>query len=115
MTQLQAELFDKLVAGDATAEFVEEKSQGQFLLSTRGIGSAQYGSLDFQTPISELSLEKVSAEERRLYERWRSGYQRQWSNFFDPIAIEFTLSDQRLGADMTVMPLIDNSGLPRDD
>ena len=109
MTQLQAELLDELVAGTATASFVEKKSKGQFLLSANGIRSANYGSLDFQTPINELSLEKVSPEERRLYEGWRSGYQRQWSNFFDPIAIEFTLSDQRLGADMTVMPLIDRS------
>jgi hypothetical protein len=109
MTQLQAELLEQLVAGDLTARQLNKLSDGQFLLSTGGISSAQYGTLEFQTPINEMSLDKVSSEERQFYERWRNGYQSQWSNFFDPIAIEFTLSDQQLGADVTVMPLIDGT------
>jgi hypothetical protein len=44
-----------------------------------------------------------------MYTRWRDGYQRNWSRFFDPIAVRFTAHKDKLLADVTVMPLIDNS------
>ena len=113
MTQYQAEHLDNLVAGNVDAGPLKAIANaghvGQLRLTSTGVISDSYGSLDFQTPIIELEMEKVTPEEARLYQRWRQGYQRNWSNFFDPIAVEFSVQDDRLNADVTVMPLIANS------
>jgi hypothetical protein len=76
------------------------------LHGTGGVHSSMYGSLAFLTPIAELDLETVWAGEAQLYERWREGYQRNWSNFFDPIAVELDVGAGGVTADLTVMPLI---------
>jgi len=44
--------------------------------------------------------------EADAYQRWRDSYQRNWRQFFDPIAVRFSLSKQKLSAELTVMPLI---------
>ena len=90
------------------AAFAQEP-EGQLRLTSTGVVSDSYGSLAFQTPIIEMEMYKVSPEEKQLYERWRRGYQGNWSNFFDPIAVEFSVQEERLAADVTVMPLIDGS------
>ena len=69
--------------------------------------SETYGSLDFLTPIAELSISKVTKEEAAAYERFRESYQRNWRQFFDPIAVRFTARADRVAADITVMPLIE--------
>ncbi|MDP7205738.1 MAG: hypothetical protein QGH11_09230, partial [Pirellulaceae bacterium] len=113
MTDLQAENLDKLVAGEVEPGMIESDAHfdqvGQLRLTSSGVVSDRYGSLAFQTPIIEMEMYKVSPEEKQLYERWRRGYQGNWSNFFDPIAVEFSVQEDRLAADVTVMPLIDNS------
>jgi len=81
----------------------------QFTLSPRGVQSSVYGTLSFQTPISELAMEYATQEEAELYRRWREGYERNWSNFFDPIAARFVLKPEKLALDLTVMPLIEGS------
>lgn len=65
-----------------------------------------FGRLGFLTPISELDIAKVSQEEADAYARWRDNYQRNWRGSFDPIAIRFSRTGQRIAADLTVMPLI---------
>jgi len=65
-----------------------------------------YGGLDFLTPIRELPIKKVSPAERRAYDAFRAGYQRNWTNGFDPIAVRFTIDDDQLAFDLTVRPLI---------
>jgi len=65
-----------------------------------------YNTRRFLTPIAELDLDLVTAEERRLYEQWRRGYENYWTGSFDPIAIRFGLENNQIGADVTVMPLI---------
>jgi len=77
-----------------------------YTLAAGGIASSVYGSLAFQTPISELDLQYATQEEADAYRRWRDGYQSYWSTFFDPIAIRLRVDDQRVAADLTVMPLI---------
>jgi hypothetical protein len=113
MTELQAEHLDELVAGEVESRIIESSAHldqvGQLRLTPTGVISESYGSLSFQTPIIEMEMYKVSPEERRLYQRWRQGYQGNWSNFFDPIAVEFSVQEDRLAADVTVMPLIDGS------
>ncbi len=75
--------------------------------------SATFGSLAFQTPISEMDLANVTASEADLYRQWREGYQQAWRNFFDPIALRFEVSEQQLEFDLTVMPLIEGSDYQR--
>ena len=68
--------------------------------------SGEYGSLRFLKPISEMSLYYASAGEARTYRFFRDRYQREWRQFFDPIAIQFSMDAKRIAADVTVMPLI---------
>ncbi|HVT80185.1 MAG TPA: hypothetical protein VHM90_05965 [Phycisphaerae bacterium] len=69
-----------------------------------GVFSEHYGTLQFLTPIRELSLARVSAEEARLYEQWRSAYESGWRRF-DPIALRLTISAAHVKTDLTIMPL----------
>jgi len=79
---------------------------GRLTLTQRGVESTLYGNTRFLTPVSELKLTHVTEEEAANYKRWRDGYQSNWQNFFDPIGIQLNLSDDLMGADITVMPLI---------
>lgn len=81
----------------------------EFTVNHQGVASGIYGTLEFQTPISELDISRVTEEEKNFYVGWRNGYQSNWSNYFDPIAVSLQASDKRLALDMTVMPLIDFS------
>lgn len=84
-------------------------SLNQYKLIDHAAISSDYGTLAFQTPVGELEIDKVSRRERQAYQAWRRGYQSNWSTAFDPIAIRLNMADGKLAADMTVMPLIDNS------
>ncbi len=82
---------------------------GELTLTAGGVRSATLGTLDFMTPIAELPLEEVTQAEADAYRAWRDGYQQNWSWGFDPIALRISLDKEKLGADMTVMPLIVNT------
>lgn len=113
MTQMQAERLDDLVGHRVqTMQVNPPKSlpdAGKFLVSAEGLGSSVYGTLEFQTPIIELDFDQVTKEEATFYQRWRNGYQSNWSNFFDPIAVRLFTDKEKIAADLTVMPLIDVS------
>jgi hypothetical protein len=113
MSELQAKHLDQLVNGTSDSRVVNTShwlpEVDSFTVSSTGVASSVYGNLRFQTPISELDIERVTKEEAQFYTRWRSGYQRNWSNFFDPIAARFFATEQLLSVDLTVMPLIDRS------
>ena len=104
---------------DATARLIDSSGDGlvfvpgsqQIDLGTiertpLGIASSAFGSLEFQTPIAELPINKVTEAEAQAYGRWRDGYQRNWRWAFDPIALRFSVEDDRLATDLSVMPLI---------
>jgi hypothetical protein len=84
-------------------------AMNHFTLADHAAISPTYGTLEFLTPVSELDIQQVSEREKAAYENWRRGYQSNWSTAFDPIAIRLTVRDGELAADLTVMPLIDNS------
>lgn len=113
MTEMQAAQLDLLVLGMVPTSTLDPPralpDAGRFTLSNAGVTSETYGTLDFQTPTIELNFDRVTTQEADFYRRWRDGYQRNWSNFFDPIAIRFSTSQEKLAADLTVMPLIDAS------
>ena len=111
MADIQASQLDALVAGEEGHPAIAASLMdvGELSMVDSGVFSPVYGTLDFQTPIVELEMEQVTQEEARLYGRWRDGYQRYWSNVFDPIAVRFHVTDSKIATDVTVMPLIDNS------
>lgn len=110
LADLQAAHFTELVAGTVKPGPLEAPSEaGEVLLTPTGVVSSTYGTLDFLTPISELPLTKVTQAEADAYKRWCQGYQQNWSQFFDPIAIRFSMGPRELSAELTVMPLIAGS------
>ncbi|MHC4947232.1 MAG: hypothetical protein ACYTG1_03085 [Planctomycetota bacterium] len=110
MTEIQARSLDRLVAGGISTGpvYLEDPMPdfGELSLTPRGVVSSTYGTLAFQTPILELDLERVTQEEADLYARWRRAYQRNWRDFFDPIAARIARAPDGLSIDLTVMPLI---------
>ncbi len=113
MAELQAQYLSAFVAGtvqphEATANFPISDAT-KFLVNADGLRSEQYGDLEFQTPIMEMELTHVTPAEAEQYRQWVRGYERNWSTAFDPIAIRFGIADQKIMADLTVMPLINNS------
>ncbi|MFM9995225.1 MAG: hypothetical protein ACKVU4_05430 [Phycisphaerales bacterium] len=113
MADVTAAHMDELVAGGGSAREVKAdvsmRTIGTLTLGPSGVSSSVYGSLGFITPTAELDLDEVTKDEASAYERWRTGYQRNWSWAFDPIGVSIRLSSQRAGADMTIMPLIASS------
>jgi hypothetical protein len=82
---------------------------GSLKLDRGRVQSSIYNTLEFQTPIAELDLRMVTKREKEAYERWRAGYQANWTQGFDPIAVRVSLTPPRMALDLTVMPLIVSS------
>lgn len=110
MSELTAEFLDDLVSGQAKPGPIHTDlpaaAGDELRLAQRGVVSQHNGTLEFQTPIAELQLDRVTKAERDAYENWRRGYQNNWRWAFDPIALRINVDDNKLGADLTVMPLI---------
>jgi hypothetical protein len=113
----QAENLDKLVTGSVDAGTVVPYrpllDAGHLTMGRGGVQSDRYGTLAFHTPIIEQEFTHVTPLEAEFYERWRSGYQSNWSNYFDPIAVRVYTSNEKMSADVTVMPLIDRYAYDR--
>lgn len=110
LAQLTAEMQDRLLTEDNLLEQLQPYDQlGRTLAMPGVVQSSTFNTLKFMTPIAEIGLTKVTKTEREAYERWRDGYERQWQGYFDPIAVQVSLADERLAADLTVMPMIGGS------
>jgi len=111
LAELQAAHLDELASGKVKPGCIATNLPeiGDVFLTTNGVASSTYGTLDFLTPIIELPLTQVTQAEADAYNRWKQGYQQNWSQVFDPIALRFSLSQQRLSAELCVMPLIAGS------
>ncbi len=79
---------------------------GRLSLTSAGVRSDRYGTLDFQTPIAELDICTATASEVALYVRWRDRYQSRWRNTFDPIALQVSVKEDTFAVDLSVIPLI---------
>ena len=108
LAELQAAHLDELAAGQARPGCVATNlpDLGDVLLTPSGVRSATYGTIGFLTPILELPLTQVTQAECDAYNRWREGYQQNWSQVFDPISVRFVMKPERLSAELCVMPLI---------
>ncbi len=96
LADLTVQHMDSIVAGSVKGEKAMDASThlpslGDLFLSSRGVRSATFGTLAFQTPIAEMALKSATRDEVRLYGNWRVDYQRRWRNVFDPIAMEVLL------------------------
>lgn len=113
MSEVLAAHLEDVVQGQVKDEKVQAThwvpEVDQYTLSSEGVHSTVYGTLTFQTPISELAIQYATEQEAELYRRWREGYERNWSTFFDPIAARFVLKPEKMSLDLTVMPLIEGS------
>ena len=110
LSELQANHFDAVVAGNAAGEALHSDLSvpgvGDLQLTSSGVMSSGYGTLEFMTPIAEMPLEKVTPQEAEMYKRWRDSYEQNWRWFFDPIAISFSVEKDKLAGDLSIMPLI---------
>lgn len=68
-----------------------------------------WGTSRFMTPIRDLALTKVTAEERDAYVRFRDTYQQYWRAFIDPVGIRIVRSQRGWELDGRMLPLIQNS------
>jgi hypothetical protein len=111
LAEFQAANLDELSTGQAKPGCIATNMPGigEVFLTASGVSSPIYGSLAFLTPILELPLTEVTQGEADAYNRWCTGYQQNWSQMFDPIAIRFALASDRLSAEVCVMPLIAGS------
>ena len=110
LAEQQAAHMAELAAGVSSPQAVTAPEAaldlGDLTLTDAGIHSSTYGTLDFQIPIAELPIEKVTEEEKTAYEWFRDGYQHAWRAYFDPIAVQFSVTPGTIGADVTIQPLI---------
>lgn len=93
-----------------TTGFIEEADDfSDYPFSSEGfVENRTWGSLYSLKALSDVPIRKVSKEEKVDYDRFRRGYSRFWTRFFDPIALSFLLDDQ-LYSHLVVKPLINNS------
>ena len=104
LSELQARRISNDTAGKSTPEWI-----GAIKNTALGPQSSIYGNLAFLTPIAELDMDKVTPRERDNYTQFRNRYQNRWRNFFDPIGGTFTVRDDKLAVDISVLPLIEGS------
>jgi len=113
MADVQARYMADLVKGAVKLGPIDEQlplpDAGTLSMTQTGVRSSVYGDLEFLTPIAELAPTMVTDAEARGYNDWRRRYQRNWRQFFDPIAVRFGVKADGLSADLTVMPLIGSS------
>lgn len=110
LAELQAERLDGLVRGEIQSGPIVGKftdlDMGDLRVSSAGVQSSVMGSLEFLTPIVELQIDKATGAEADAYRQWRNQYQTNWRWAFDPIALRLSVEEQRIAADLSVMPLI---------
>ena len=110
MSELQARYLDDLVDNKVKEGPIHTDlalaGVADLWMTSRGIRSFTQNTLEFQTPIVELPIERVTRAESEAYSNWRDGYQANWSWAFDPIALRLTVKESQLTTDLSVMPLI---------
>jgi hypothetical protein len=110
MSELQARFLEDLVDGKAVESSIHTDlalaSVGDLRMTARGVCSSTRNTVEFQTPLAELPLQRVTKAEAESYSEWRDGYQSNWRWAFDPIALRLTVKETQLATDLSVMPLI---------
>ena len=110
ISELQAANLKELVSGKVKKRKINSSYNldniAPLSIDKNGIQSQTYGNLDFLTPVCELEFDKVTKAEAEAYKRFSRMYQRNWRDFFDPIAIKFIVTPVKIETDICVFPLI---------
>ncbi len=110
MAEVHARHADELATGKVPvgkpAAEADLPATADFVWDADGVRSPVDGTPTFLTPLSERPVTRVSPEEKQAYEAFRRTFQDRWRAFFDPIALRLSFADGKLGADLTVMPLV---------
>lgn len=109
LADVQAKLVQSTVSG-ATIRTMDNPRLGTLDVISNQVFSKSHGTRLFQTPIAETEINQVTKAEADAYNLWRDSYQKNWSQFFDPIAVRVSVKPDRLAMDMSVMPLIAETG-----
>ena len=72
------------------------------------VSHSDWGTLWQVTPVNQVPLGLITTTEKTNYELFSAGYQSFFREFFDPIGVAYTVSDQ-LYLHTLILPLIDNS------
>jgi hypothetical protein len=64
-----------------------------------------FNTLHFATPLIELPIDKVTAQEEKEYAWFRDSYMRLWTGYFDPIAIRYRFDKHTLYAETHILPV----------
>ena len=70
------------------------------------VQSSNFGNLAFLKSVNELNIKKVTPAEKKAYELFRDRYQSHWSKYFDPISAQLSIENDRIKADLSILPLI---------
>lgn len=68
----------------------------------------EWGSLRDLASVGDVPITGITPSEKTTYERFRDGYQSFWREFFDPVGVAVTVSDQIL-LHTIILPLLDES------
>lgn len=110
MSDLRAEFQDAFISGELADDFSETRTMplpgnGKVNITSDGLRSPTYGTLEFLTPVAEISIDKISSDEASSYRNWLMRYERGWSQVFDPIAASLSFGPDGIATDITIMPL----------
>jgi hypothetical protein len=64
-----------------------------------------YNTLHFATPLIELPIDKVTAQEQREYGWFRDEYLKLWTGYFDPIALRLAFDAKRIRVETHILPV----------
>jgi hypothetical protein len=106
LAERQTAEIERQISGDTGTKIESSELLGNLTRTSAGLRSERYNTLAFQTPLCELTLDKVTKAEAGAYESWRQGYESNWNWRFDPIGLKLTILPDKFAADVTVMPLI---------
>lgn len=101
---------DELIAqGFVAPGWLQTVAGDQISLDKQGRAqSARYGTLALMTPLSELDIDAISAQEAEGYQAYVDEYSRFWRTTFDPIGVRIEVADT-VRVETLILPLINNS------
>lgn len=112
----RAESVEQLVRSKCLPKgFVDESircpDRGEYQLAetTRAACCSRHGCKSQMAPCCEVLAQRVTADEKQLYDEFLENYNQYWRTFFDPIAIRIRHQPQASRIETIVLPLLDNS------
>jgi hypothetical protein len=92
---------EELFSPDGPAIFWDAEQKQAF--------SGVYNTLQFATPLIELPIDKVTEQEERDYNAFRSDYLGLWRQYFDPVGLRVSISKKQARVELYILPLVKSS------